>query len=505
MRVLVINGHPREGSLSDALVDSYTEGARESGAEVIRINVRELDFDRDVSYQHTHEQPDEDCIIEARQQIAKADHLVFVYPTWWGTMPALLKSFIDRVFVAGFAFREIEGGTGYEPLLRGKTAQLITTMDTPAFVYRFIYGSPGHRAMRKATLGFCGFTMRKTIRLGIVRGSTTEIRKEWIERVRLEGLKIGKGSLPAMKRISIPVMNWLKAIRLQFYPMSFIAYTMGAYAAESAGYGFDPLIFWLGYAWLFLLEVATVLSNDYFDFASDRQNRFFSPFTGGSRVLVESLLDFRQVRTGIVLVLGLSFGVLFALLSLAKISFANTIVVCGGLFVLALGYTVPPVKLSYRGLGEITVGITHSFAVIICGYMFQGGAPSDYSSLWLGLPLFLAVLPSIILAGVPDYEADKAVGKRTLAVRFGKKRAAGIALFSTALALCTVALFNLLEVLPGAFNGILIPVIPHAMLLGYLLIKFMRNPNPPQRIDGLLVAALTFIFWFGIIPMINLS
>lgn len=505
MNVLLINGHPRSHSLSDGLLHAYEEGANEAGAEVRCIFVRELDFDPNVHFLPAHDQPMERDILQAQEFIDWADHVVFFYPTWWGTMPALLKAFLDRVLVSGFAFREIEGGTGYAPLIKGKTAQIVTTMDTPRFVYKFIYGSPGHRAMRKATLGFCGFTMAKTLSFGPVRHSTPETRAAWMARTREEGKKLRQGALSPMRRLSIPIMNWLKAIRLQFYPMSFIAYTVGAFAAEFSGYGFSPLVFWLGYAWLFLLEVATVLSNDYFDYGSDRQNRFFSPFTGGSRVLVEQQLDFHQVRTGIITSLVISFAVLFVLLSIITISISHILAVCGTLFVLALGYTVPPVKLSYRGLGELTVGITHSFAVIVCGYIFQGGALSDQFSWWLGLPLFLAVLPSIILAGVPDLEADRAVSKRTMAVRFGKKGAAGIAMAFTMLAALSVIVFTLAGIHPEAFRGLFIPVLPHAILLVILLRRYIRNSHPPKRIDGLLVAALTFIFWFGIIPLVNLS
>jgi 1,4-dihydroxy-2-naphthoate octaprenyltransferase len=300
-------------------------------------------------------------------------------------------------------------------------------------------------------------------------------------------------------------MSWLKAIRLQFYPMSFIAYAVGAYGAEAIGFGFDKTIFWIGYLWLFFLEVATVLSNDYFDFRSDARNKYFSPFTGGSRVLVEKLLDFRQLKTAIIVSLAISFCALAAVLAITSISLTSIATVCSILFVLAIGYTVPPVKLSYRGLGELTVGITHSFALIICGYMFQGGSLMDNFSWSLGLPLFLGVLPSIILAGVPDRDADSAVSKRTMAVRFGKRGAARLAIFFTILAAATVTIFNISGIFPDAFRGILIPVIPHAILLVYLLSKYINKNDPPDRIDGLLVAALTYIFWFGVIPLINLA
>ena len=69
-------------------------------------------------------------------------------------MPARLKGFLDRVLVPGFAFREQDGH--YYGLLGPRTAELMTTMDVPPSVYRWIQGAPGRRAMCRATLGLCG-------------------------------------------------------------------------------------------------------------------------------------------------------------------------------------------------------------------------------------------------------------------------------------------------------------------------------------------------------------
>src|SRR5690606_7998198 len=91
---------------------------------------------------------------------------------------------------------------------------------------------------------------------------------------------------------------------------------------------------------------------------------------------------------------------------------------------LAMGYTNPPLKLSYRGMGELDVGLTHSFGVILCGYIFQNGLPGDAFPWLLSVPLFLSIIPSILLAGFPDYNADLAAGKRTIPVRLGKNSAA---------------------------------------------------------------------------------
>jgi len=504
MNVLVINGHPRENSLTAALVQAYVTGAQQAGAHIEILNVAKLSFNPNVIESQSHKQYTEPDIKKARQLILWAKHIVFIYPTWWGTMPALLKGFIDRVFISGFAFEETEAGTGYSPLLSGRSAQVITTMDTPIMIYKLFYRAPGHNAMRRSILQFCGFIVTNILTFGPVKNADQKKRECWLRKVRDEGFKLKSGPLSSWKKISMRAVVWLKAIRLQFYPMTFIAYAAGTFGAQQAGYGFDPSIFWLGYIWLFFVEVSTVLSNDYFDYASDKQNRFYGPFTGGSRVIVDRLLSFQEVSKGIFFSLAISFAALSILLLTIPGSLLTISMFCGILFVLALGYTVPPLKLSYRGLGEVTVGLTHSFAVIICGYLFQGGGISDSLPWFISLPLFLAVLPSITLSGIPDLDADKAASKRTLAVRLGKKGAVRLAVLFSLLSAVSTIVFALLSILPGTFNGILYGVIPHAAFLIILLLRYIKDENPPVRIDSLMIASLTYLLWFALIPLINL-
>ena len=504
LKVLIVNGHPRKGSFSEALAEAYVAGALEANTSARKLTLYELSFDPNVTGLSPKDQLTEPDIAGAITLIDWADHIVFIYPTWWGTMPALLKGFIDRVFTAGFAFMEIEGGTGYAPLLRGKSAQLITTMDTPYLVFQLIYRAPGVNAMRRATLEFCGMECARTMTLGPMNKSTDVQREKWIAKIKAEGRKLKRGALSPAKRFRILTINWLKALRLQFYPMTFIAYAVGAFAAKKIGHEFVLTSFFLGYLWLFFLEAATVLLNEYFDYSADKKNHYFGPFTGGSRVLVDKLLSFTQIRTGIGISLSLAIVTLTILifnLEAVRSSFFASML----LTVLALGYTVPPLKLSYHGFGELTVGITHSFAVIICGYLFMGGSISDTFPWIIGLPLFLAVLPSIILAGIPDYDADKQAGKNTLAVKLGRRSAARLALLFTWMASGMLIMFNVLDMFNETFSGAYYFAIPNAILLSFFITRYITQSASAKRIDSLIVISLFYLIWFALIPLINLS
>jgi putative NADPH-quinone reductase/4-hydroxybenzoate polyprenyltransferase len=505
MNVLIILGHPRTHSLCGALADAYGEGARAAGTEVRRLDLAPLDFDPHVHTISPNQQAFEDDIRKARELILWAEHLVFVYPTWWGTMPALLKGFLDRVLTPGFAFNTCEGGTGYQGLLDGRSAQLITTMDTPPLIHRLVYRQPGRNAMARATLGFCGVRPVRFLACGSVRNASLQQRQQWLVHARHQGRALERGRITPAEQLRHKAGAWLKAMRLQFYPMTWLAYTAGALAASPVDGVFGNPLFWIGYLCLFLLEVGTVLINEVVDFPSDRNNRFFSLFTGGSRVLVEGWLSPRELRIGIVVTLAGALAGSAWLLTLPPASPSAVASVLGVIAILAIGYTAPPLKLCYRGLGELDVAVTHSIVVILCGYVFLGGAWNDSVPWLLGLPLLLAIMPSITLSGIPDLEADAAAGKRTLAVRLGQRGALMLAIAFTLLASGTALSWQIMNLVEGAFAGIAYVVIPHAALLSWLLFKRIESGKPAGRIDGLMAASLTYVLWFGLFPVFSLA
>ena len=122
-----------------------------------------------------------------QNEIKKAEHLVFVYPNWWGTYPALLKGFIDRVFLPKFAFKIQEKSPLPEKLLKGKSARLIVTMDTPLWYYNLIYKKSGHNSMKKSILNFCGIKPVKITAFEPIKSSTEEKRKLWLNKVEKLG------------------------------------------------------------------------------------------------------------------------------------------------------------------------------------------------------------------------------------------------------------------------------------------------------------------------------
>lgn len=186
-KILVILGHPDEESFCGALSKAYIEGVKASGSEVHSINLGELKFDPVLWKGYSKIQDLEPDLVKAQELIQWSNHIVFVYPNWWGTMPALMKGFFDRVFLPGFAFKYRNNSSFWDKLLSGRTAHLIVTMDTPPWYYRWIYHRPGHNEMKHTILGFCGVKVKKITEIAIVRNSPPKARDKWITMVRRLG------------------------------------------------------------------------------------------------------------------------------------------------------------------------------------------------------------------------------------------------------------------------------------------------------------------------------
>ncbi len=506
MNVLIILGHPRVESLCGALAGAYEQGAQQAGVAIKRLNLATLAFDPYVRVESPEQQPLEPDLAGALELIEWADHLVFVYPTWWGTMPALMKGFLDRIVMPGRAFRFYgPGATDWEGLWAGKSAQLITTMDTPPVIYRHLFRSPGNHAMAEATLGFCGVSPVRKLVCGSVRTSDMKRRRDWLEQARRAGYALIAGVRSPTARAARGGLTWLRALRLQFYPMTWAAYTVGALAAAANGVNLQTYLW--GYLFLFALEAATVFCNDYVDYPSDRVNQHFGPFTGGSRVLVDGSTTFAGIRHAIAIALAGTFVAGAMMLRLAPAP-GTPLAWCPVALVLTLGYTMPPLRLSYRGLGEIDVGITHSILVMFLGYVLQGGAGTDALPWLISAPLALAILPAIMLAGLPDREADASAGKRTLAVRLGPRLLIVLAAAAIVAATSLAVAFDRTGIGGGVFNGLTYFAVPHAaaclLLLNALWQRMENNGGTVERINGTLFVTLNFMVWFVAVPFYHL-
>lgn len=188
-KIAVMIGHPYQESYCNALAKAYISGAERSGAKVHTIDLSQIQFEPNLKYGYHKRTELEEDLVAAQETIRWADHLVFVYPTWWGTMPAILKGFIDRVFLPGFSFKSKPDSLSIEKLLKGKTARLIVTMDSPPWYYRFFLKRAGHHNMKRGILQFCGVNPVRITEIGPVKTASGEVREKWIRKIQTLGMK----------------------------------------------------------------------------------------------------------------------------------------------------------------------------------------------------------------------------------------------------------------------------------------------------------------------------
>lgn len=188
-RILVILGQPESKSYGAALATAYTEGARASGADVRHVCLGDLRFNPAPLPGQLKPGELEPDLTQIQESIKWAEHLVFVYPIWWGTIPALLKGFFERVFTPGFAVTFHNNSPRWDKLLKGRSARLIVTLNTPSFVYRWMFGRPGHVTMKRTILQFCGITPVRITEVGPIKNSTDAKRAQWLEDVKQLGMK----------------------------------------------------------------------------------------------------------------------------------------------------------------------------------------------------------------------------------------------------------------------------------------------------------------------------
>ncbi len=190
--ILIIQGHPDESAshFCHALADSYREGAESAGHSVSEVRIGTLDFPllRNETEWSRGEAPE--ALLPAQELIRAADHLVFVYPVWLGTMPALMKGFLEQTFRPGFAFDEAarQGSGGVRPL-KGKSARVIVSMGMPGPVYRWFYRAHGYRYFKRNILHFLGIRPVRHCFVGLAGSAKDTGRRRWLERVRQLGAR----------------------------------------------------------------------------------------------------------------------------------------------------------------------------------------------------------------------------------------------------------------------------------------------------------------------------
>jgi 1,4-dihydroxy-2-naphthoate octaprenyltransferase len=253
--------------------------------------------------------------------------------------------------------------------------------------------------------------------------------------------------------------SWLTLIRLGPTGRGVLPFFLGVVIAWSQGTSINWPVFVLASVVVFAIMVMTFLVNEYYDYETDLINKDFHRLSGGTRVLPMGLISPHQALVGAYVCLIISAAIGLLLYFYYK---TGPCTIPLGALAIFIGYfyTAKPLQLCYRGLGEVAIWFSCGWLATISGYYLQTGHFDTVTTL-ASLPGATSVFLVILINEFPDVVSDRISGKRNLAVRLGKEKAA--ILYSALLILCYI---NIIAIVPfgvpaisGLFSLALLPFI----------------------------------------------
>jgi 1,4-dihydroxy-2-naphthoate polyprenyltransferase len=287
---------------------------------------------------------------------------------------------------------------------------------------------------------------------------------------------------------------WLKAIRVPFFTATIIPVLLGCLLAWHDASRFIWQQFLLTLFGAIFIHAGTNLANDYFDYLAgcDEANPTPTPFSGGSRVIQDGLIRPKKILYASLLffVAGSAIG-----LYLNYVCGKNVILILGviGVF-LGFFYSARPLQIGYGSFGEIATGVGFG-PLMVMGAYYVGARTLDFRIFLISIPIGILIALVLFINEFPDYVGDKAVGKRTLVVILGKKKA--VVLYHALLGAVYAVVAGL----------VMIKFLPYFCLIVFLSLPiafkaFMTAKNNYEKIYELLPANAATIGLHSIIGLL---
>lgn len=191
-KILILNGHPGETSLSKSLCDAYRRAAETAGHEVRLQDLSQMDFDMDFGDGgYASSKPLEPDLEVFLKDLEWSDHVVMAAPLWWGAVPAKLKGLFDRALMPGRSFdtRNTNVFGLPAPMMTGKTARVLLTSDTPALFLWLFYGNAVKKFISRQILGFVGIKPTRFTTFAPATDASDSKVKSWLHQAGTLGRK----------------------------------------------------------------------------------------------------------------------------------------------------------------------------------------------------------------------------------------------------------------------------------------------------------------------------
>lgn len=195
MKIVVVYSHPVAESFGAALRETVLSTLRDKGHEIRLLDLYQMNFDpvmsADERRSYNDRAPTDPALAEHIDALRWADGIVFVYPTWWYSMPAMLKGWFDRVWAVDVAFKLDPAGGRIIPLMRHVKFVAVITTCGASFLISHLMGHPGRRIILRGLRANCAATARTLFMAHYkMDSSTPQSRTAYLTKVRRKLSKI---------------------------------------------------------------------------------------------------------------------------------------------------------------------------------------------------------------------------------------------------------------------------------------------------------------------------
>jgi len=298
---------------------------------------------------------------------------------------------------------------------------------------------------------------------------------------------------------------WLRTMRVPFLQATFIPVVLGGVIAFQVAHVFNLGTFLLTILGASLIQIATNMLNDYFDFKSgnDLQVKHQNPFAGGGRILTAGLVkpSTHLLVATTCLILGSLIGLYFIFaLSLPYLFLLGLIGVIS-----TYAYVGPPFRLAYRGVGELIVGLNFGPVMTLGAYYVQAHSFA-IEPLLASIPVGLLIAAVLWINEFPDMDADNAVGKRTLVLRLGYAKSISVYVGMVVTAYLLIIIYAFLEIFSPGITSLTSLIALLSLPFALKAIKILRaNYKDPHAIIPANANTIFLHLSFGVLAILGFA
>jgi putative NADPH-quinone reductase len=184
---MIVYAHPYDKSYNRAIRDATVKGLGKAAHEIDLVDLYKDKFNPVLSVEDLEaalrKQSFDPVVIDYQRRIEKVQHIIFIAPIWFESVPAIMKGFLDRVFTHGWAYEKVEGKGVPKGNLTHLSATVISTLGSPKFVYRLFYNNALKGVLINGTLKCCGVKKVKWFMLDKIQETTEERRKQFLSKI----------------------------------------------------------------------------------------------------------------------------------------------------------------------------------------------------------------------------------------------------------------------------------------------------------------------------------